>query len=271
MEFRQFLMKKGAGVVGPLITLGLVLCLFAPAAGAEELSADAIIDKSLENNTLGFSDAVMQVTLTLISKRGTERTRQIEIRSMEDKEITRTLVRFHAPADVAGTGFLRFDKKDADDDQYLYLPALGKVKRITGSQRNQRFMGTDLTYADLESRDLKNSTIKRLADAKLGGNAVYVIEAFPKDKGDSQYGKTLTWIHKKSFVPLKTEFYDKRLKLLKTLKVKRLEKKDGHWVAMDSRIENVQKKTRTRMLINSVQFNVKLGAGEFTQRALSGG
>ncbi len=67
MEFRQFLMKKGAGVVGPLITLGLVLCLFAPAAGAEELSADAIIDKSLENNTLGFSDAVMQVTVSFIS------------------------------------------------------------------------------------------------------------------------------------------------------------------------------------------------------------
>jgi outer membrane lipoprotein-sorting protein len=240
-------------------------------ASAAELTAQQIVDKSLDNNSLGVSDAISQVTLTLISKRGTKRVRKIEIRSKEIDKKNKTLVRFHAPADVAGTGFLRLDLEEDDEEQYLYLPALGKVKRITGNQRNQRFMGTDLTYADLENGNLKNADLKRLPDVKYAGGMVYVIEAIPKPDGDGEYGKTVSWIHKKSFVPLKVEFYDKKLKMLKILKVKRLEKKDGNWVAMDSKIENVQKKTKTLMLINSIKFNVNLKASDFTQRALSGG
>ena len=100
---------------------------------------------------------------------------------------------------------------------------------------------------------------------------MYVIESIPKEGDDGQYGRTISWIHKKSFVALKVEFYDKKLKLLKTLKVRRLEKKQGNWVPMDSKIENVQKKTKTRMLINKINFGVNLKSSEFTQRALSGG
>lgn len=250
----------------------VTLALGFPAFG-QEYTATQIIDKSVNNNTLGVKNAIMNVILTLTSKRGSTRQRQIEIRSMEIKKLNKTLVRFHAPADVAGTGFLRLDTEGGDDEQYLYLPALGKVKRISGSQRNQRFMGTDLTYADLESRELKDVNAKRLPDVELGGKLVYVIEAIPKnpDDKDVQYGKTISWIHKKSFVPLKTEFYDKNLRLLKKLTVRKLEKKSGNWIAMDSVVTNVQRKTKTRLQIQNIEFDVKLGANEFTQRALSGG
>ena len=142
----------------PMLLVACVSLLALPAM-ADGLTAQQIVDKSLERNKFGFQNAIADITLKLISKRGSERVREVQIKSIEREGLGKSLVRFHAPADVAGTGFLLLEKADADDDQYLYLPALGKVKRITGSQRNQRFMGTDLTYADMESRDLKNSSV----------------------------------------------------------------------------------------------------------------
>jgi outer membrane lipoprotein-sorting protein len=251
--------------------LVLAVALLPATALAEDLSAQQIADKVLENNSFGFQDAMAKLTLKLISKRGSERVRQIEIRSLEKDDRNRTLVRFHAPADVAGTGFLVLENQDRDDDQYLYLPALGKVKRITSSQKNQRFMGTDLTYADLESRNLRKSKLKRLPDEKVGGNAAYVLEAIPEEGEDSQYSKTISWVHDVSFVPLKVEFYDKKGKLLKVLRAKRLEKKDGNWVVMDSTVKNEQSKSQTHMTIDAIDFGVKLSDAEFTQRALSEG
>lgn len=263
-------MKRPTPYLSFAVILGIHFVLSGNAV-AQELTAQQIVDKALEHTTFGFDNAIAQLTLTLTSKRGTERVRVIEIRSLEEKGIGKSLVRFHAPADVAGTGFLVIENEGRDDDQYLFLPALGKVKRITGSQRNQRFMGTDLTYADLESRNLRNSKPTRLPDAKVGSNDTYVIESVPADADDSQYGKTISWIHQKSFVALKVEFYDKKLKLLKVLKVKRLEKKDGQWVVMNSLIENVQSKTKTDMNIDKLDLKAKLSADDFTQRALQGG
>ncbi len=246
-----------------------VVLFFGSRADAAEMTAQQIVDETLKNNSFGFQNAVARVVLTLTSKRGAERTRQIEIRSTKVKELSKTLVRFHAPADVAGTGFLVLENEDRDDDQYLYLPALGKVKRISSSQKNQRFMGTDLTYADLESRNLRKSELKRLADAEVGSNATYVIEAVPKAEAESEYSKTISWIHKVSFVPLKVEFYDSRGDLLKVLRASRLEKKTDNWVVMDSAVEDVQNKTKTRMVVEEINFGVKLSDSEFTQRALA--
>ena len=256
-------------IVAYMVCAGFVLS--SGTVSAAELSAQQIVDKSLERNSFGFQNALAQVTLTLVSKRGSERVRMIEIRSIEKEGLGRSLVRFRSPADVAGTGFLVIERDDADDDQYLYLPALGKVKRITGSQRNQRFMGTDLTYADMESRNLKDSALTRQPDEKISGNDTFVIDAVPNEGNDSQYSRTRSWIHKTSFVPLKVEFYDKRKKLLKTLKVRKLSKKQGNWVSMDSLIENVQKKTKTVMKINEIDFDVKMDDSQFSQRALTNG
>ncbi len=249
----------------------MVACSIAGAsAWGAELSAKEIVDKALERNAFGFENAVARVKLTLKSKSGSERLRQVQIRSRDKDGLARTLVRFDSPADVAGTGFLVLEKKEGDDDQYLYLPALGKVKRISGSQRNQKFMGTDLTYADLEWRDLRRASLQRLADATVGKQPTYVIEARPHAEEDSAYGKTITWIHKENFVPVKVQFFDKKLKLLKTLTVKRLSKKDGRWVATETLIAD-ESGSQTLMQVLELSFGVKLGDDEFTERALVGG
>ena len=240
-------------------------------AAGGELTAQEIVDRALARNAFGFQNAVAKLTLRLGAKDGSEHVREIEIRSLEQRQLGKTLVRFLSPPDVAGTGFLVLENEGRDDDQYLYLPALGKVKRITNTQRNQRFMGTDLTYADLESRDLKKAELKRLADATVSENPTYVIEATPKDGKESEYGKTVSFIHQVSFVPLRVEFYDKGLKLLKVLTVARLEKKEGHWVVMESTVKNEQAGTRTQTVVVDIDFKAKLSEAEFTERALAGG
>lgn len=247
---------------------GLVL---AQPAGAEELSADQIVDRALQKNAFGFDNAVAHISLKLVAKDGPERSRAMVIQSLDRNGQSKSLVRFMQPADVAGTAFLVLEKAGGDDEQYLYLPALGKVKRITASQRNQRFMGTDMTYADLESRNLRKAKSTRRADGDVGGNPAYIIESLPLDLADSQYGRTVTWIHKTAFVPLKVEFYDKESRLLKTLTVRRLQKIDDAWIAMESQIENVQTQTRTDMVVTSLDTKAQLKDADFTQEALKGG
>lgn len=249
--------------------LGLIMVPSVGYANDDGLSAEAIRDKVVENNSFGFNNARAEVKLTLVSKRNTRRERMIRVDSLDTAEGKRTMVRFLKPADVAGTSFLSVEQTERDDDQYLYLPSLDKSKRISGGQKNQRFMGTELTYADMESRDLKDGKVTRLPDEAYGGGQVYVLEATPRE-GDkeSQYSRTKSWIHKVSSVPLKVEFYDRKGKLLKTLKVKRLEKQDGRWIAKETLIENTQSKAKTEMSIVSIAFDVKLNAAMFTERAL---
>ena len=236
---------------------------------ADGLSAEAIRDKVVENNSFGFNNARADVKLTLVSKRNTRRERIIRVDSLDTKEGKRTMVRFLKPADVAGTSFLSVEQQSRDDDQYLYLPSLDKSKRISGGQKNQRFMGTELTYADMESRDLKDGQVTRLPAEDYGGGKVFVLEAKPVEGDkDSQYSRTKSWIHKVSYVPLKVEFFDRRGRLLKVLKVKRLEKQDGRWIARETLIQNEQSKAKTEMSISSIAFDVKLNPAMFTERAL---
>ena len=253
------------------LTLAMIALLLPSLAfgNADGLSAEAIRDKVVENNSFGFNNARADVKLTLVSKRNTRRERIIRVDSLDTKEGKRTMVRFLKPADVAGTSFLSVEQQTRDDDQYLYLPSLDKSKRISGGQKNQRFMGTELTYADMESRDLKDGQVTRLPDEEYGGGQVFVLEAKPKESDkDSQYSRTKSWIHKVSYVPLKVEFFDRRGRLLKVLKVKRLEKQDGRWIARETLIQNEQSKAKTEMSISSIAFDVKLNPAMFTERAL---
>jgi outer membrane lipoprotein-sorting protein len=245
--------------------LALLLC---SSAGVEPVSAKDIVDRSLEHNAFGVENATAQIELTIVNKRGKERVRIISVRSAKLQQQDHSLIRFETPADVAGTGFLVVAQPERADDQFLYLPALGKVKRISSSQRNQQFMGTDLTYADLESKNLEDSTLKRLADGKVGSHETYVIESIPKDES-KEYGKTISWIHKTSFVPLKVKFYDRKLDLLKTLTTKELKKRDGRWVVMRSVINNAQKNSQTKLRVLSLDLTTTLGPHHFTQRALA--
>lgn len=245
-----------------------LICFLTPLSSyASELSADDIAQRSLERNALGFENAVAKINLVIV-KSGSEKIRKVETRSSTKDGLARTWLRFHAPAEVAGTTFLIVQNNGRDDDQFLFLPALGKIKRITATQRNQQFMGTELTYADMQSQQLRASDFQRLTDEVREGISAYVIEATPKNKKESHYARTKSWIHKESFSPVRVEFFDVDNQLLKTLIVKNLQKKDNHWVAMNTLVKNVQSGNETRLLVEDINFDVKLSDEQFTQRAL---
>ncbi|MBI3179717.1 MAG: outer membrane lipoprotein-sorting protein [Deltaproteobacteria bacterium] len=250
-------------------TLALLAAVASSPAAAQELTAQQILDRALTRNAFGLDNAKASITMRLTSKRGSERERKVSIKSRQTGGLGKTLVRFHAPADIAGTGFLVLENNDRDDDQYLFLPNLGKVKRIATSQRNDKFMGTDLTYADLEYRDLKDAALTRLADAEANGRQVYVIEAVPQ--GDkSEYGKVTASIDKEAFVAVRLAFFDKEQKLLKTMNVHELEQRDGRWLVREVAIESTAG-SKTFMRIDEVDFNAKMSDHEFSERALAGG
>lgn len=264
------MVQSVANVVWGVLSLTVTLAV-ASRAHAADLTAADIIQRATAHNAFGFADAEAELRISLKSKGGAERSREVRIQASAQGGSQRTLVRFLAPAEVAGTAYLVIENKDGDDAQYLYLPALAKTKRITGKQREQKFMGTDLTYADLQGKDLRNALLVRLADGDVGGTAAYVIEARPKDPLDSPYTKTVVWVHQQAFVPLKVEFYGKDDALVKVLSVRRLEKKADIWVATESLVKDLQTGSETRMQVTHIDVAKKFSSSDFDARALAGG
>jgi outer membrane lipoprotein-sorting protein len=194
-----------------------VTALAATAAADEELGADEIIERTVERNAMGFEAGRAQVVLTVFDRAGEQRERQLDVRSRRDDDRSRTLMSLTAPAEVRGQAFLFVENPDADDDMWMYLPAFEFTRRVEGRQRRSSFLGSHFTFADLESRDLRESEYTRRDDDEIGGHQVYVIEARPKNPQESDYQKVVAFVRKSDFIPLRVRFYDKSGDLEKTL------------------------------------------------------
>lgn len=206
-----------------LLTL-LALLLLTPAqAFADGPDADEIIDKALDQNAMGFRSGKAQLTLKIEDASGDSRTRKLEVKSKSINDLTRTLVTLTSPKEVRGQAFL-FAEKSGEDDVWMFLPAFKVTRRIEGGQKNGSFLGSHFTYADLESRDLKESTYEKLDDEKIGKHEVYVIKATPKKSAKSDYEKVLMYVRKSDYIPLKVKFFEKGDTPAKTLFVEKLGK-----------------------------------------------
>ncbi len=240
-------------------------------AQAAELSAKEIVDKALDHNFFGFKQAEVDLKMDLIAPNGSLRKRRLNIRSYEDEAgLSHTLARFLEPADVAGTTFLVHENKEGDDSQFLYLPAFGKVKRITAGQKNQRFMGTDFTYGDMQTDSLKGAALTRLPDQKLSGQNVYVVEAIPQNGKEAQYSKTVAFIHPATFIPMMLEFYAKKSgEKVKELKVFNVKKIDNQWVIMKAEVRDLTKGSHTTLEIVTIDTTAKMTPEDFSQAAMT--
>jgi len=185
---------------------------------------------------------------------------------------TKTLIIFDYPADIRGTGLLLWTYEDAakDDDRWLYLPALKKVRRIAGESKNDYFMGTDFTYDDMGARSIDDDTHTLLGKETVEGVECYKIESVPKDK-DGQYSKRITWIIPEKWVFTKVEFYEKSGTLQKVLKVSNIKEVDGIWIGHEMFMDNLSKKHQTRIEVTEVKFNSEMNDQIFTQTTLQRG
>lgn len=213
--------------IGWIFVCLLTVSLAAPAFADDDKSAKQIIDESLEKNSLGFQSGQADLTLIIEDKAGSRRVRKLDVKSKKVSEATNTLVTLTHPKEVKGQAFLFAENKKAEDDVWMYIPAFKVTRRIEGSQKSGSFLGSHFTYADLESRDIKDANYKRLKDDKIGKHAVFVIQSTPKKGSDSDYGKVVSYIRKSDSMPLKMRFYGKSGDVAKTLFVEQLDETDN--------------------------------------------
>jgi len=256
-----------------LRSLTVVLLLIAgtfATAQDKKLTGREIIDKAYNLPT--GDDQTSDLTMTLINKSGSERVRKIKQFTKDLGDVEKSIMFFISPADVKNTSFMNwsYDDPDKSDDQWIYLPALKKVKRISSDSKSDYFMGSDFTYDDLGDRKLDDDTHTLLREETIDGVDYYVVESIPKDE-DYMYSKTVTWIRKDNFIGLKKEFYDEDGELLKILKIKKFENISGFLVITHSEMENVQKDHRTTMELNNIRINTGIPASKFTERMMMRG
>lgn len=215
------------------------------------------------------------VTMTLENKRGQQRIRTIQRYQKEyagSEFENKSLIFFLEPADERGTGFLQWNYREAgkDDDQWLYLPALGREKRIAAAEKNSEFMGTDFTYEDMGDRDISLYTYNLLNEETVAGETCWKIEGLAKDKSRA-YQKMVSWISKDKLQPILVHFFDKRGEQIKTLELGDYEQINGFWIAKTMHMKNLKRKHQTTLEIKKIDLKKNLDDNLFTIRMLKRG
>ncbi len=237
---------------------------------AQEITGLKIIE-NVYNRLIG-DDQEGDLTMSLINSRGDERVREIKQFLKDFGDMEKKIMFFQSPADVRNTSFMNwsYDEVGKDDDQWIYLPALKKVKRISSDSKSDYFMGSDFTYDDLGDRHPSSDTHKLLREETVDGEDCYVVESIPKEK-EYMYSKTITWIVKDKWIGKKKEFYDEDEDLLKTLTVKEVEKIKDYLIITFSEMHNVQKDHTTKMVLKNVKVDTGISDNKFTERMMKRG
>ncbi|RMH36519.1 MAG: outer membrane lipoprotein-sorting protein [Deltaproteobacteria bacterium] len=236
-----------------------------PKGGARE-SAQAIVAAMIDRDPLGYGGAEAKVTMVLVDARGHRRERTLVMRSRTDGDTRYAFVRFVAPHDVAGTAFLGVDA-GGERTQHLFLPALHRTRRISSSQRNASFVGTDYSYADMDLRDVEDAAARRRADERVGGRDCYVIEARPASS-DSEYARIDLWIDKESLLPLRMQFFGDGGREIKRFAARKLDRVDGRWVILESKMVDLRRQHATVLRVDHIDLRDDIPLERFTVRAL---
>lgn len=217
----------------------------------------------------GFGNFTAQQRMTLRNKKGQESQRQLRMKVLEvDGGGDKSLLVFDQPRDVKGTALLIHAHKNKDDDQWLYLPALKRVKRISSSNRSGSFMGSEFSYEDLSPPELEKFTYRFLRDEPCGKLTCTVSERTPVNK-KSGYRRQLVWQDQREFRLWKVEYYDRKDSHLKTLTLKKYKKYlDRFWKAGEMKMVNHLTGKSTLLTLSDFQFRAKLNARDFTQTGL---
>ena len=218
----------------------------------------------------GFEDSTADMLMILKNRHGQESRRKIRFRSLEVKgDGDRSLTIFDSPKDIKGTAFLNYTHKYRDDDQWLYLPALKRVKRISSRNKSGSFMGSEFSYEDISSQEIEKYTYKFLRDEKYEGMDCFVMERYPIDRKNSGYSRQVTWIDKEEYRTLKVEYYDRKNAHLKTLTMSGHQQYQGKfWRASEMHMVNHQKGKSTLLQFSNYKFKVGLNADDFNKNSL---
>ena len=250
----------------PLSSLLLSVCISAQDDAVEKGLAIAV---EADKRDTGWSDQIASMTMVLRNRTGQESTRMMRLKTLEvvgdgDKSLTI----FDEPRDVEGTAFLSFTHALSPDEQWLYLPALKRVKRISSANKSGPFMGSEFAYEDLSSQEVKKYSYRWLRDETLDDRPAFVIERIPLYE-HSRYTKQIVWIDQEIYQPLQVEFYDRKGDLLKTLLSKNYEQYlEKYWRTNEMHMINHQTGKETTLTWSDYAFSTGLNERDFDQNSL---
>ncbi|HVH47679.1 MAG TPA: outer membrane lipoprotein-sorting protein [Labilithrix sp.] len=259
-----------------ILALGGAAAMHAPAqadtkAATPSLTAKQIMTKVVESDPWGFGGAEVNAKAVVTEKTGKSRELVFDGKSRRyAPPLAKSVITFQAPADVAGMKFLQIQNANGDDDRFLYTPELKRSRRIAGANRSDAFMGTDFSYADLDGRDLRQSTSVLMAEETLGKFECYHLAATPTN-GDAVYTKIELWVRKDNFVPLKWIMFDKKAQPVKTLLTKEIQRHGGHWFITSSRMNDNTTGRSTELKLEKIDVRDDIPLDNFSVRAIEKG
>lgn len=243
-----------------------------PAAPGAE-TADWIA-RAIDRRDTG-KDSRLAMTMTLFDRQGRPRERRLTVTTLRTAGTRgdRVLVRFDAPNDIKGTGLLVWEHPAAEDERFLYLPALGRVRRIAGSEKQESFVGSDLSYEDIGGRELDEYQYalpeRHATWTSPSGEShpAWRLESRSRD-AQAMYPRAVSLVRKDNFVVVQADIYNRRDEAEKRYDVRELRQIDGIWTATAVSMANSVQRTRTEMTVTSAKYNIGLAESAFTRREL---
>ncbi len=256
-----------------LMVTAIILLAGTPGFG-RDLTAREIMEKN--DRQMNSRDEESRFTMKLINKQGKQRTRTVSMYLKTDiRNNDKTLIRFLSPADVKGVGLLAMEDGERED-QWLYLPALKRVRRISSSEKSDSFMGSDFSYEDVEQNDLDNYAYTLLREEALDGQSCYVIQSIPVNEQtikETAYSRTEVWIRQDNFIAARVDYFNHKGDLFKTMRSDNIRPIDGtdKWRAHLIDMRNVSTGHHTELQYDSIHIDRGLDDNLFTQRYLERG
>lgn len=253
-----------------MVALGFIAVPFESHAGKP--NARALMQKSEDLHRLPAERQTS--TMVLQRKGGNKRTLKYESWSVQDKNAgDKMRIEFADPADVRGTTLLTVEDTVAkDDDQWLFLPAFRRTRRIGKADLGDRFVGSDIYFEDLKRRYVADYNYKILGSEKIDGQDCFIIESLPKAdkvKKQSPYGKSIIWLRKDILLGIKMRHFDRKLKPLKEVHATELKRVKGKsWRPNRVEIVDIQRKHRTVIVVSKRQIDPSMSEGMFSKHRL---
>ena len=248
-----------------LVTLSLIIT---PHAYADEQRGLEIAKQADQKDT-GYNDSTTRLVMELKNKQGDTSIRHIRVKNLEvENDGDKGMSIFDQPADIKGTAFLTYSHSLKADEQWLYLPSLKRIKRISSKNKSGPFMGSEFAYEDISSQEVDKYTYKYIKDETLSGTDCFVIERYPAYQ-HSGYTRQLVWINKQEYRPEKIVFYDRKNSLLKTLIYTDYKQYLGQfWRADKMHMENHQTGKSTLLSWFDYKFRTGLSDNNFSRNSL---
>jgi outer membrane lipoprotein-sorting protein len=259
-------------IIAALIFFQAITFLFtadySPAETPEEKGLAIAVEA--DRRDTGYGNSTADMLMILKNRHGQESRRKIRFRNLEvEGDGDKSLTIFDSPGDVKGTAFLNYTHKYGDDDQWLYLPALKRVKRISSRNKSGSFMGSEFSYEDITSQEIEKYTNKLIREEIYEDNDCFVSERNPVDQKNSGYSRQVVWIDKEEYRTRKVEFYDRKNMHLKTLTMSNFKKyEDKFWRPLKLYMVNHQTGKSTILQFSNYKFNVGLTDADFNKNSL---